>query len=82
MQAHCNGRARGIITNAARPGWWPHLRRTRPNRLCARASLLRDFKSHKELYNHKIQQQGSLSETLRKKQKALKEHEGANMRQV
>lgn len=43
--------------------------------------LLRDFKSYKDLYSQKIQQQEQLSKELRKKQKALKENASDNSEQ-
>jgi len=43
--------------------------------------LLRDFKSYRDLYNHKIQQQEHLAKELRKRQKVLKENAGANTEQ-
>jgi len=43
--------------------------------------LLRDFKSYKDLYNQKIQQQEQLSKELRKKQKTLKETAGESSEQ-
>ena len=43
--------------------------------------LLRDFKSYKELYSQKIQQQEQLSKVLRGKQKQLRETTGAHANQ-
>ncbi|GBG24327.1 Intraflagellar transport protein 81-like [Hondaea fermentalgiana] len=43
--------------------------------------LLRDFKSYKDLYQQKIQQQEQLSKELRKKQKGLKENAPVNTEQ-
>lgn len=43
--------------------------------------LLRDFRTYKELYQHKISQQEGLAKELRKRQKHLKESEGDNLGQ-
>merc|ERR1712028_105805 len=43
--------------------------------------LLRDFRTYKELYTHKISQQEGLAKELRKRQKHLKESEGDNLGQ-
>lgn len=43
--------------------------------------LLRDFKTWRELYANKVQQQEQLAKQLRKQQKAIKENEGPNMAQ-
>merc|ERR1719183_1016689 len=43
--------------------------------------LLRDFRTYKELYKHKISQQEGLAKELRKRQKHLKEAEGDNLGQ-
>ena len=43
--------------------------------------LLRNFKTWRELYANKVQQQEQLAKQLRKQQKAIKENEGPNMEQ-
>jgi intraflagellar transport protein 81 len=43
--------------------------------------LRRDFKSYQDLFTSKVQRQEQLSKELRKKQKSLKEVEGANTQQ-
>ena len=43
--------------------------------------LLRDFKTYKELYTHKIQNQEQMAKELRRRQKALRESAGAHAEQ-
>lgn len=43
--------------------------------------LLRNFKTWRELYQNKVQQQEQLAKQLRKQQKSIKENEGPNMAQ-
>lgn len=44
-------------------------------------TLLRDFKTYKDLYSHKITQQQNFSDALRKRHKSIKENEAPRMEQ-
>lgn len=59
------------------------LQRVEQESRCERGEdeLLRDFKSWKAVYTHKVQQQEQYAKELRKRQKAIKENEGPNMEQ-